>query len=53
MVYAHLVGGQDEMVFEGHSFALDADGAVAARALSFREQLFEVDAPIGARAPCS
>ncbi len=44
MVYAHLVGGQDEMVFEGHSFALNADGVVAARALSFREQLFEVDA---------
>ncbi len=44
MVYAHLVGGQDEMVFEGHSFALNADGEVAARALSFREQLFEVSA---------
>jgi NAD+ synthase (glutamine-hydrolysing) len=44
MVYAHLVGGQDEMVFEGHSFALDADGSVAARALSFREQQFVVTA---------
>jgi NAD+ synthase (glutamine-hydrolysing) len=42
MVYAHLVGGQDEMVFEGHSFALAADGTLAGRALSFREQLFEV-----------
>jgi NAD+ synthase (glutamine-hydrolysing) len=44
MVYAHLVGGQDEVVFEGHSFALDADGALAARARSFREQLFSVTA---------
>jgi NAD+ synthase (glutamine-hydrolysing) len=44
MVYAHLVGGQDEMVFEGHSFALDADGSVAARARSFREQQFVVTA---------
>ena len=44
MVYAHLVGGQDEVVFEGHSFALDADGALAARAPSFREQLFGVTA---------
>ncbi|MBC7705386.1 MAG: NAD+ synthase [Rhodoferax sp.] len=44
MVYAHLVGGQDEVVFEGHSFALDADGALAARAPSFREQLFDVTA---------
>ena len=42
MVYAHLVGGQDEMVFEGHSFALAADGTLAGRALSFREQLFEI-----------
>ncbi len=50
MVYAHLVGGQDEMVFEGHSFALAADGTLAGRALSFREQLFSVtvDAPAGA-----
>jgi len=44
MVYAHLVGGQDELVFEGRSFALDADGSVVARALSFREQAFAVTA---------
>ena len=37
LVYAHLVGGQDEVVFEGHSFALNADGSVAARAPSFIE----------------
>ncbi|MFZ2737140.1 MAG: NAD+ synthase [Burkholderiaceae bacterium] len=42
MVYAHLVGGQDEVVFEGHSFALDSDGSVAGRAPSFKEDLFEV-----------
>jgi NAD+ synthase (glutamine-hydrolysing) len=42
LIYAHLVGGQDELVFEGHSFALLADGAVAARAPSFKESLFEV-----------
>jgi NAD+ synthase (glutamine-hydrolysing) len=40
LVYAHLVGGQDEVVFEGHSFALDADGSVAGRAPSFKENLF-------------
>ena len=44
MVYAHLVGGQDEIVFEGHSFALQADGAVAGRAVSFRENLFVAQA---------
>ncbi|MBK9346446.1 MAG: NAD+ synthase [Burkholderiales bacterium] len=40
LVYAHLVGGQDEVVFEGHSFALDADGSVAGRAPSFKENMF-------------
>ena len=42
LVYAHLVGGQDEVVFEGHSFALNDDGTVAGRAPSFREDLFQV-----------
>ncbi len=42
LVYAHLVGGQDEIVFEGRSFALDRDGALAARAPSFTEDLFAV-----------
>jgi NAD+ synthase (glutamine-hydrolysing) len=37
LVYAHLVGGQDEVVFEGHSFALNADGTLAGRAPSFIE----------------
>jgi NAD+ synthase (glutamine-hydrolysing) len=44
LVYAHLVGGQDEIVFEGHSFALQADGALAGRAPSFQENLFTVQA---------
>ena len=39
LVYAHLVGGQDEVVFEGRSFALNADGTVAMRAPSFEEKL--------------
>jgi len=37
LVYAHLVGGQDEVVFEGRSFALDADAALVARAPGFEE----------------
>jgi NAD+ synthase (glutamine-hydrolysing) len=40
LVYAHLVGGQDEVVFEGHSFTLNAQGAVTGRAPSFKENLF-------------
>jgi NAD+ synthase (glutamine-hydrolysing) len=37
LVYAHLVGGQDEVVFEGHSFILNTDGSLAGRAPSFIE----------------
>ena len=33
LVYAHLVGGQDEIVFEGRSFVLSADGSLAGRAI--------------------
>ena len=44
LIYAHLVGGQDEIVFEGRSFALQADGALAGRAESFKENLFVVQA---------
>ncbi len=42
LLYAHLVGGQDEIVFEGRSFALNADGSLAARAPSFSEAVFDV-----------
>ncbi|NBD22029.1 NAD+ synthase [Aquabacterium fontiphilum] len=38
LVYAHMVGGQDEVVFDGASFAVDATGAVKARAGSFVAQ---------------
>jgi NAD+ synthase (glutamine-hydrolysing) len=44
LVFAHLVGGQDEVVFEGHSFAVQADGTLAGRAVSFQEALFDVAA---------
>ena len=44
LVYAHLVGGQDEIVFEGHSFALQADGTLSGRAESFKENLFVAQA---------
>ena len=37
LIYAHLVGGQDEVIFEGRSFAIDSAGAVVARAEGFRE----------------
>jgi NAD+ synthase (glutamine-hydrolysing) len=40
LVYAHFVGGQDEVVFDGASFAVNADGALVARAPGFQEDLF-------------
>ena len=42
LVYAHLVGGQDEVVFEGRSFALQATGELAGRAQGFVEADFHV-----------
>ena len=44
LVYAHLVGGQDEVVFEGHSFALNANGSLAGRAPSFVENSLLIEA---------
>jgi len=43
LLYAHLAGAQDEVVFDGASFALDATGAVTARAPMFDEALTLVD----------
>ena len=39
LIYAHLVGGQDEIVFDGGSFAVEASGQIAARATAFEEDL--------------
>ena len=42
ILYSHLVGGQDEVVFDGSSFAVDAGGQVVARAAAFAEDALEV-----------
>jgi NAD+ synthase (glutamine-hydrolysing) len=44
VVYAHLVGGQDEVVFDGASFVVAADGVLTGRAPAFREELFNLSA---------
>ena len=53
LVYSHLVGGQDEVVFDGASFAVNAQGHVMARAPSFEEALLvlELDAAHAPRGP--
>ncbi len=42
VVFSHLVGGQDEVVFDGASFAVSADGVVGMRAPSFDEAVATV-----------
>jgi NAD+ synthase (glutamine-hydrolysing) len=55
LLYVHGVGGQDEIVFDGASFALDAAGALSYQAETFREAVeivdFEGAAVKGGRAP--
>lgn len=46
VVYLNLVGGQDELVFDGASVALAADGTVIHRSPQFQEDFFVVDVPL-------
>ncbi|MDB5763241.1 MAG: nadE [Herminiimonas sp.] len=39
LVYANLVGGQDELIFDGNSFAMDPDGKVSAQLKHCEEEL--------------
>jgi NAD+ synthase (glutamine-hydrolysing) len=43
VVYLNMLGGQDELVFDGGSFVMDANGVVVVRAKQFEEALFPVD----------
>ena len=43
LAYVNLVGGQDELVFDGDSLVVDASGELIARAGQFSEQLLVVD----------
>ncbi len=49
IVYLNLVGGQDELVFDGDSFVVDAQGVMTQRAPAFEEGLYLVE--IGTAAP--
>ena len=42
VLYLNMVGGQDELVFDGGSIAMDTDGEVRFRAPSFEEGLHEL-----------
>jgi NAD+ synthase (glutamine-hydrolysing) len=47
VAYLNLVGGQDELVFDGHSVVVDPEGRVLARGKQFAEDLVVVDIDIG------
>ena len=49
IVYANLVGGQDELVFDGASLVLDPDGRVIAQAPPFREHLLIAEVEVADR----
>jgi NAD+ synthase (glutamine-hydrolysing) len=43
LAFCNAVGGQDELIFDGHSLVLDDEGTVLARAQGFEECLLVVD----------
>jgi NAD+ synthase (glutamine-hydrolysing) len=43
IVYVNMVGGQDELVFDGNSFVMDAQGNVVMRAPAFKEGTYLID----------
>ena len=47
VVYVNLVGGQDELVFDGASLVIAPDGSVIHRSPQFEEDFFVVDVPLG------
>jgi len=50
VAFCALVGGQDELVFDGHSCVVDHTGATIARAAQFREELLVCDVDLAAAA---
>ncbi|MHB9149585.1 MAG: NAD+ synthase [Thermoleophilia bacterium] len=48
VVYVNGVGGQDELVFDGHSVVAGPDGSLVARGAQFEEQLLVVDLDLSA-----
>ncbi|HEY6927680.1 MAG TPA: NAD+ synthase [Steroidobacteraceae bacterium] len=43
LVYVNIMGAQDELVFEGNSFVMDADGKVMMRAPAYEEGIYPVE----------
>jgi len=43
LVYVNIMGAQDELVFEGNSFVMDAEGKVVMRAPAYEEGIYPVE----------
>ena len=43
IIYLNMVGGQDELVFDGGSFVVDGEGEILYQAQQFEEELFYID----------
>jgi NAD+ synthase (glutamine-hydrolysing) len=43
VVYVNMLGGQDELIFDGGSFVMSAAGEIVQRAAPFKETLYAVD----------
>jgi NAD+ synthase (glutamine-hydrolysing) len=48
MVFVNLIGGQDELMFDGNSFVMNSQGEVTMRAPAFKEGLYVVDLSVDA-----
>ncbi len=51
VLYLNLVGGQDELIFDGGSMVADPSGRIVARAETFQEDLYGVTLPVSKADP--
>ena len=51
IAYVNQVGGQDELVFDGDSLVVAADGTLVGSGVQFAEDLVVVDLPVGSHPP--
>ncbi len=53
IIYVNLVGGQDELVFDGHSLVMDSHAQLIFQADLFTENTYHVEVPIATSSPTS
>jgi NAD+ synthetase len=51
IIYVNMIGGNDDLIFDGRSMYVTAKGSVAARAAGFKEELLIVDTDAGEELP--